>query len=239
MGALNPVLTIGRQLVDLQHRRVDLSRRDKRERAVDWLGRVGIANPRERLETYPFELSGGTLQRIAIAAALMAEPQVLFADEPTTALDVTVEAQIMRLILEARDTYGLAVVLVTHHLALVSGICSKVAVLYGGVVVEEAPSTTLFDHPRHPYTAALIDCDPAHSGQTGQRGRLPVIGGRPPSPGTLLDSCRFAPRCPTATDLCHSARPPGSAEGGRRVCCHFPLAAPRTQSAAARLESSP
>jgi oligopeptide/dipeptide ABC transporter ATP-binding protein len=226
MGALNPVMTIGRQLADLQHARADLSARDKHDRASEWLGRVGIPDPRRRLEAYPFELSGGMLQRVAIAAALMLEPRILFADEPTTALDVTVEAQILRLILDARDAYGLTVVLVTHHLAMVSGLASRVAVLYAGTLVEDGPTAAVLGSPRHPYTAALVACDPGHAPAGGRRAPLPMIAGRPPSPDAPLPGCRFAPRCASAGDACHRTRPAVTHDAGHRAACHFPLAGP-------------
>jgi oligopeptide/dipeptide ABC transporter ATP-binding protein len=226
MRALNPVLTIGTQLVDVQHRNRTATRKEKLERAEASLARVGIPEPRARLAAYPHELSGGTLQRVAIAAALLIEPRLLLADEPTTALDVTTEVQIMRLLLEARDRYGLSVLLVTHHLGLITGMCDRVAVLYAGRMAEAGPVSDVFERPAHPYAAALLACDPAYSNWAELK-RLPVIPGRPPALQERGNRCEFAPRCARARDICSSQAPHTTVPTPRReVSCHFPLLTP-------------
>ena len=223
MRALNPVLTIGTQLVDVQHRDRTATRKEKLEKAEDCLARVGIPEPRARLAAYPHELSGGTLQRVAIAAALLIEPRLLLADEPTTALDVTTEVQIMRLLLEARDRYGLSVLLVTHHLGLITGMCDRVAVLYAGRLAETGPINDVFERPAHPYAAALLACDPASSNWAELK-RLPVIPGRPPALQERGNRCEFAPRCARAQDICFAQVPHLTVTAPQReVSCHFPM----------------
>ncbi|MGB2892339.1 MAG: ABC transporter ATP-binding protein, partial [Albidovulum sp.] len=202
MTAFNPVLTVGAQLVDFQFNLDGVPGREKRARARDMLARVGLSDPDLVMGRYPHELSGGMRQRAAIAAALLMRPAVLIADEPTTALDVTMEAQIIHLLRELRAQYGCAIVIVTHHLGVIAELCDRVAVMYAGEVVEEAPVDELFHDPRHPYTRALIACDPARIGKA--TGRLPAIGGRLPDLSDPPPGCAFAARCGIATDRCRT-----------------------------------
>lgn len=160
MTAFNPVLPIGEQLIDFQHR-IGGSRHEKRERAAAMLAKVGIPHAHHRLRLYPHELSGGMRQRAAIAAALLVSPSLLIADEPTTALDVTMEAQIIHLFRELRRDYGGAIIIVTHHLGVVAELCDRIYVMYKGKIVEEGGCDQIFHSPRHPYTKALLTCDPA------------------------------------------------------------------------------
>ncbi|CAN5465940.1 ABC transporter ATP-binding protein [soil metagenome] len=172
MTAFNPVLTIGDQLCDFQHR-MGVSRRERQSRAVGMLGRVGIPDPALRYRLYPHELSGGMRQRAAIAAALLVNPGLLIADEPTTALDVTMEAQIIQLFRDLRRDYGGAILIVTHHLGVVAELCDRVYVMYGGEVMEDGDVDQIFHAPVHPYTQALLRCDPALLPE--RVARLPVI----------------------------------------------------------------
>jgi oligopeptide/dipeptide ABC transporter ATP-binding protein len=204
MTAFNPVISIGDQMVDYQHH-LQLARSDKRARAQAMLTKVGIADPQVCLGRFPHELSGGMRQRVAIAAALLMTPQVLVADEPTTALDVTMEAQILHLFRQLQNDYRGAIIIVTHHLGVIGEICDRVYVMYAGQVVEEGPVDQIYHAPRHPYTRALIDCDPA--GLTGQVASLPTIPGRPPDLRAPPQGCSFAGRCAHATAICHQTAP--------------------------------
>ena len=205
MTSFNPVLTIGAQLVDFQHH-LDGSTAIKRADAAAMLARVGIPDPALCLRHYPHELSGGMRQRVAIAAALLLQPDVLVADEPTTALDVTMEAQIIHLLRELRQDYQGAIIMITHQLGVIAELCDRVVVMYAGQVVEEGLVDDIYHAPRHPYTAALIGCDPARIAATGLR--LPTIGGRLPDLINPAPGCSFAPRCSMAIDLCHHTPPP-------------------------------
>lgn len=215
MTAFNPVLTIGRQLADFVG-----AHGGGREAAgiAAMLGRVGIPDPPGCLRRYPHELSGGMRQRVAIAAALLTEPDVLIADEPTTALDVTMEAQIIHLLRGLRTGFDGAIVIVTHHLGVIAELCDRVAVMYAGELVETAPVDDLFHDPRHPYTRALLACDPAVV--TPGTGRLPAIGGRIPDLTALPPGCAFAPRCGRADVACLAPPPRVEPAAGRSVLCH-------------------
>jgi peptide/nickel transport system ATP-binding protein len=216
--SLNPVVSIGDHLIEFQHHDHDRSRKAKRTRAVEMLARVGISEPERRLRQYPFELSGGMRQRVAIAAALLTRPRLLIADEPTTALDATTEAQIVDLLKQVRGEVDGAIVFVTHHLRLVAQLCDRVAVMYAGRVVELGTTAELFAAPLHPYTRALLDCDPAYI--AGARRRLPTIAGSVPSLLDLPPGCSFAPRCCRATAVCHEHSPPPvpRRDGGWALC---------------------
>lgn len=216
MTAFNPVLTIGRQLADFAGAH-DPARAAPTALAA-MLGRVGIPDPQRCLGRYPHELSGGMRQRVAIAAALLMQPDVLIADEPTTALDVTMEAQIIHLLRDLRSSFDGAIVIVTHHLGVIAELCDRVAVMYAGQVVEEGPVDSLFHDPRHPYTRALLACDPAVVDPAS--GRLPAIGGRIPDLTALPDGCAFAPRCGMAQPTCSSPVPRHHPGPGRSVLCH-------------------
>ncbi len=217
--ALNPVVTIGKQLVAFQHHKAG-SRREKQTRAVSMLERVGISDPAGRMKQYPHELSGGIRQRIAIAAALLTEPELLIADEPTTALDATTEMQVVELLNASRRLVDGAIIFVTHDLHLVSSLCDKVAVMYAGEIIETGPCREVFASPLHPYTRALLACDPARI-DTPTR-ELPFIAGSVPVPGMERVGCPFQPRCSEAFAPCERVNPPAifSADGARMVCCH-------------------
>ncbi|MGD2070497.1 MAG: ABC transporter ATP-binding protein [Gemmatimonadota bacterium] len=204
MTSLNPVLTVGRQLAEPMRRHLGMSRRAAADEAVALLARVGIPDARDRLGDHPHEFSGGQRQRIVIAMALACRPAVLVADEPTTALDVTIQAQILALIRELQAQLGMAILWITHDLALVAGLVDRVAVMYGGTIVEEADVDALYARPRHPYTRGLLASLP--DPETG--GRLKVIEGRPPDLVGAPTGCPFAPRCPWAADRCHAEVPP-------------------------------
>jgi oligopeptide transport system ATP-binding protein len=224
--SLNPVLTIGRQLAEAIRRHEGATVAEATERAVELLGLVGIPSPGDRISDYPHRFSGGQRQRIMIAMALSCRPSVLVADEPTTALDVTVQAQIVQLVKRLQDQLGMAILWITHDLALVAGLVDRVAVMYAGYVVEEAPVEDLFRHPRHPYTLGLLRSMPSLSDPRG--GRLPSIEGLPPDMRQAFRSCPFAPRCAFAIERCRLERPElMDIAGGHRSACwrHGELAA--------------
>ena len=226
--ALNPVITVGRQLTQVLRIRRGMDRREARAEAIRILKSVYISDPESRLDSYPHELSGGMAQRIMIALALSCEPRLLIADEPTTGLDVTTQHQIVLLLRELRDRTGMAILLITHDLALAAQLCDRVAVLYAGRIAEMGPIGHLFRSPRHPYTAALLASRP----RLGLQGDILTIPGnvanlmRPPG------GCRFHPRCPNATDVCAKHQPPlEPMDPGQRVACHNPM--PQRQELAA------
>jgi oligopeptide/dipeptide ABC transporter ATP-binding protein len=218
MQAFNPVLPLGTQMVDFQHH-LALPATEKRARARAMLARVGIPDPELCLGRYIHELSGGMRQRAGVAAALLMQPEVLVADEPTTALDVTMEAQILHLFRELRRDHQGAIVIVTHHLGVVGELCDRVYVMYAGQVVEDGPWDDVYHTPRHPYTRALIACDPAHL--SDRAARLPTIPGRLPDLTDPPPGCAFAARCPLADDQCRTVPPPRVAVGsGHAALCH-------------------
>ncbi len=198
MTALNPVLTIGDQLLEAVTAHARLSAGQARTRAVGLLEQVGIPAPERRMRDYPFQFSGGMLQRALIAIALASSPRLLFADEPTTSLDVIIQDQILSLLLELQRDTGMSMVLVSHDLAVITEVCDRILVMYGGQVVEEGDTATIITEPRHPYTQALLGALP----HAGQRGRLRTIPGAPPSLIDVPAGCRFEPRCPLATADC-------------------------------------
>ncbi|PZQ80077.1 MAG: peptide ABC transporter ATP-binding protein [Ancylobacter novellus] len=217
--ALNPVVRIGTQLVEFQHWLPNLSRAQKLARAGAMLERVDIADPATRLRQYPHQLSGGLRQRIAIAGALLVNPKLLIADEPTTALDATTEAEVIELIRELRGEVDGSIVLVTHDMGVVGQLCDDVAVMYAGELVESGPVDAVLGHPRHPYTRALLACDPARIATASRH--LPTIAGTVPSPTNLPEGCIFAARCEEAMPLCREVRPRLAAAGAARVACHL------------------
>ncbi|MDQ8047051.1 MAG: ABC transporter ATP-binding protein, partial [Patulibacter sp.] len=200
MSSLNPVHRIGKQIAEQILAHESVSKKEAKQRAIDLMGVVGIPRPADRVNSYPHEFSGGMRQRVMIAMALSCSPELLIADEPTTALDVTVQAQILELILKLRDETGMSVLLVTHDLGVVAQTADRVAVMYGGRIVERAPVEELFDDPRHPYTWGLIGSIPPLTGERLER--LPAIAGAPPSPKQLPNGCPFTPRCPHAHEHC-------------------------------------
>ena len=219
MVALNPVLTIERQLTDHMRQHLHLDARAARARAIRLLGEVGITDAERRLSFYPFQFSGGMLQRITIAMALACDPELLIADEPTTALDATVQAEVVDLILSIRRSRGLSLIWITHDLALLNRVADRVAVMYAGRLVEIGPADVLLDHPSHPYAAGLLAS--VRSLWTGEGTEFLTIEGSPPSDGPEMPGCAFAPRCPRAFDRC-AARPPmasAPADAGHGVAC--------------------
>ena len=219
MTAFNPVLTIGDQLVDFQHHRKDLGRAQKRARIAAMLGRVGIADAERRMQSYPHELSGGMRQRVAIAAALLTDPGLLIADEPTTALDVTMEAQIIHLLRELRRDYNGIIIVVSHHLGVIAELCDRVYVMYAGEVVEGGEVDAIFHDSRHPYTQALLACDPARFHE--RLDRLPTIPGSLPNLTQPPSGCVYAPRCDRAFAPCTTVAPPLAKLAAAHVArCH-------------------
>jgi len=200
MTALNPLHTIGRQLSDVYRAHRKASRREAAERAVYLLERVGISNAVQRMNNYPHELSGGMRQRVVIAMALMCEPELIVADEPTTALDVTIQAELLRLLIDLQKSFGMGIIMITHDLGLVSRIADRVIVMYAGQVVETASAEKLFTNPSHPYTRALLASvpDPSHP----RMKPLPSIPGTVPSLLNRFHCCHFIDRCPLADDAC-------------------------------------
>jgi len=217
MTSLNPVYTAGDQITEAirLHRR--LSARQARERAVALLGIVGIPSPAQRLSAYPHQMSGGMRQRVMIAMALACEPRLLIADEPTTALDVTIQAQILELLRELRARLGMSMILITHDLGVVAEMCDDVAVMYAGRVVERGPVNAIFRNPQHPYTEALLGSIPL-LGMT-QAVPLNVIPGRVPSALHWPPGCRFAARCDHAVERCRRDEPPLAEAGEGRAAC--------------------
>jgi peptide/nickel transport system ATP-binding protein len=207
MTALNPVLTVGHQILETLRETRGLRGRVARERAIELLRLVNVPDPQHRLKAYPHELSGGLAQRVVIAIALSTEPRILLADEPTTALDVTVQAQILSLLMDLQRKLDMSMLLVTHDLGVVAQTCSRVSVMYGGRVVEEGPARTLFESPRHPYTVGLLASMPRLDAPL-QAARLPSISGSPPNLASPPPGCPFAPRCPIASEECTLGRIP-------------------------------
>ena len=221
MNSLTPHLRIERLLTEAVLDRGLLSRAEARERAVRVLRRVGLDRPETRLAQYAHELSGGQRQRVAIAVALMASPQLLVADEPTTALDVTVQAQVLELLRELRDE-GLSIVLITHDLGVVADLADRVAVMYAGALVEVGPAAALLATPAHPYTAGLLASVPRLDDPADRP--LPAIEGQPPRPGEALPGCAFAARCAVASETCREVVPRlRTVAPGREAACHAPF----------------
>ncbi|MBV9784630.1 MAG: ABC transporter ATP-binding protein [Acidisphaera sp.] len=206
MTSLSPVHSVGEQIAEAVRLHQRVSRRAARARAGETLREVHIADAEQRLDDYPHQFSGGMRQRAMIAMALACSPRLLIADEPTTALDVTIQAQILRLMLELKERIGAAVLLITHDLGVVAQTCQRVIVMYAGRTVEEAPVLELFDHPAHPYTRGLLASVPRRA--AARRRRLPEIPGIVPSLREPLVGCPFAPRCPFVIDRCRSETPP-------------------------------
>ena len=217
MTALNPLFTIGTHLADVARRRhPGLTRRQARDAGARMLHQVGIADPAARMQAYPHQLSGGMRQRVAIAMALLAEPRLLVADEPTTALDATVEAQIAALFAGLRRDLAGSIVFISHHLGLVAQLCDSICVLYGGTVVETGPATAVTTDARHPYTQALLACEIDPDGT----GPLRFIPGDVPAPAAPDHGCIFAPRCHRAEPACREVVPPLSTKApGQRAAC--------------------
>jgi len=200
MTSLNPTLTIGTQITETIRRHYDVSKQDARKKAIELMEEVQIPRASERLDDYPHRFSGGMRQRVMIAIALSCDPKLLIADEPTTALDVTVQAAVLDLLDDLRHRHEMAMIIITHDMGVVAEAADDILVMYAGQIVEQAPVHELFDHPEHPYTEALLGALPQIEGEGIRSGRLTAIPGRPPD---LIDppvACRFAPRCPYASD---------------------------------------
>ncbi|MBI6780886.1 ABC transporter ATP-binding protein [Pseudomonas syringae] len=222
MTSLNPVFTIGEQIAESVMRHQGLSDKAARQRALDMLEKVRVPDARQRLDSYPHELSGGMRQRAMIAMALANDPALIIADEPTTALDVTIQAQILSLIANLQTETGTAMILITHDLGVVAEVADEVMVMYAGRVVESGPVKTLFDDPQHPYTIGLMGSMPS----IGPReGRLATINGRVPTPAEMPGGCRFAGRCPFVIQQCRDERPPllELSPGHFAACIRAPL----------------
>ncbi|MCZ0209210.1 ABC transporter ATP-binding protein [Streptomyces sp. UMAF16] len=219
LSALNPVLTMGDQLGEMFVVHRGMSRRDARARAVELMERVRIPAAAQRVRDYPHQFSGGMRQRIMIAMALALRPALVIADEPTTALDVTVQAQVMDLLAELRREYRMGLILITHDLGVVADVADRIAVMYAGRIVESAPVHDLYRAPAHPYTRGLLDS----VSRLDRRGReLNAIKGLPPNPLRVPPGCSFHPRCPMAQDVCRTDEPPlYEVPGGRGSACHF------------------
>lgn len=223
MTALNPVFTIGWQIEEALKYHTSMNRAQRRERVLELLQLVEIPNPEKRINEYPHQLSGGMRQRIVIAIALACEPEILIADEPTTALDVTIQAQILRLMQDLQKKINTAIILITHDLGVVAQVCDRVIVMYAGQIVEVASVTELFHTPQHPYTRALLDSLPRPDA-IGKGQRLPAIEGIVPSLFELPEGCRFHQRCRFAQEQC-KAQPPQLEEHSKlhSARCFFPL----------------
>ena len=223
MSSLNPVMRIGRQIAEPLRLHQGMDRGAARARAIEMLDLVQMPEARRRIDEYPHQLSGGMRQRVMIAIALACRPAVLIADEPTTALDVTIQAQILRLMAELRRELGTAIILITHDLGVIAESVSRVVVMYAGRKVEEAPVGDLFRHPRHPYTVGLLGSVPrVDRAVSDKRVRLAEIPGMLPSPSEVISGCRFAARCRLATGQCRAADPPLEqvAPGHVAACWH-------------------
>jgi oligopeptide transport system ATP-binding protein len=225
MTSLNPVFTVGNQIMEPLVRHMGLTKKQARTRAAELLALVGIPDAEKRLDAYPHQFSGGMRQRVMIAIALACDPDVLIADEPTTALDVTIQAQILELVKGLRQKLGMAIVWITHDLGVIAGIADRVMVMYGGQVVEQAPVKELFANPRHPYTRALLKTIPSLTGE--RESRLQVIEGQPPILSGAPTACPFRARCAHAFDRCSAENPlrraiDGKPVGrGHDVACHW------------------
>ena len=218
MQTHNPVLTVGRQMIDIQYRD-KLSKTEKRKRAAGMLALVGIPDPDARLNQYPFEFSGGMRQRIAIAMALMAKPSLLIADEPTTALDATLEVQIIKRLRELQEEVGCSILFISHHLGVIAELCDEVVVMYAGEVVESGSVRDVFHNPAHPYTRALLDCDPGHIKVRTRN--LPTIPGNIPDLVHLPQGCIFAGRCDKRHDACAARPDMATVNPSHHAACHL------------------
>jgi len=205
MTSLNPVFTIGEQIMETVRAHERMSASAQRERAIEMLDRVGIASATKRLNDYPHQLSGGQRQRVMIAMSLACRPKLLIADEPTTALDVTIQAQVLDLLMDLRDELGMAIMIITHNMGVIAEVADRVLVMYAGHIVEQSPVADLFDAPQHPYTKGLLACVPTLQ---QDRHRLIAIPGSLPEPARRPPGCRFAPRCSYRIEACRTAIPP-------------------------------
>jgi oligopeptide/dipeptide ABC transporter ATP-binding protein len=231
MASLNPLFTVGDQVAEPIRVHEGANRTTAWRRALDLLKAVRIASPHTRLRQYPHEMSGGMRQRIVGAIGISCEPKLLIADEPTTSLDLTIQAQYLKLLRELQQSYGLALIFITHNLGIVAKMCDQLAVMYAGRVVEAGPVRQIFDAPAHPYTQALLSSIPR---MRDNRRRLTGIEGQPPDLAAVAPGCAFAPRCSSVIDRCRAAAPPElSSSDGRRVRCWLRADAGKLQNGAA------
>ena len=223
MTALDPVFTIATQMGEVLRRHQGLTRKQARQSAIDWLARVGIPSPERRIDDYPHQLSGGMRQRVMIAMALSCEPKLIIADEPTTALDVTIQAQVLEQIVKLSQDLGTAMMLITHDLGVVAQTCHRACVMYCGKLIEQSATGPLFAAPAHPYTAGLLASVPRI--RTQRLDSLPTIAGTVPDLLHLPRGCRFVERCGQAIDLCHNAHPPLQVDehSGHELACYNPV----------------
>lgn len=220
MSSLNPCFTVGTQIDEMLRQHLGGSRKERRERTLDLLAQVGIPDPKKRIGAYPHQLSGGMSQRVMIAIAISCNPRLLIADEPTTALDVTIQAQILDLLLELQQDTGMALILITHDMGVVAETAQQVIVQYAGRQVERQEVKALFAHPRHPYTEALLSALPERA---GDQARLPTIPGVVPGQLNRPSGCLFNPRCRYATEHCQQVEPKAAADDPTKTLCHYPL----------------
>jgi len=219
MSTLNPVLSIGRQMIDIQYRD-KISKKIKKQRSIDMLTKVGIPDPQSQLNQYPHELSGGMQQRVSIAMALQAGPSLLIADEPTTALDATLEVQILKLLKELQEEIGCSILFVSHHLGVIAELCDHVIVMYAGEIVEQGSTYEIFNNPAHPYTVKLLECDPASISK--KQRLLPTIPGEIPDLINLSGGCIFKNRCDQSIDRCDKHIPKWNEFADNHyVSCHL------------------
>jgi oligopeptide/dipeptide ABC transporter ATP-binding protein len=218
MTSLNPVYTIGYQLSEVLRYHMGMSRKAAMEKSISLLRDVGISRPEMIVKNYPHELSGGMLQRVMIAMGLSCNPKLLIADEPTTALDVTIQAQILDLMMKLKEEHNTAILMITHNMGVVAEVCDRVIVMYAGYVVETAEVTELFDHPSHPYTQSLLRCIPKID---EDREVLDTIEGTVPPPYAMPKGCRFGPRCPYAQPICSEEKPELYDVGSGHTCRCF------------------
>jgi len=219
MSTLNPVLSIGRQMIDIQYRD-KTSKKIKKQRSIDMLNKVGIPDPQSQLKQYPHELSGGMQQRVSIAMALQAGPSLLIADEPTTALDATLEVQILKLLKELQVEMGCSILFVSHHLGVIAELCDHVIVMYAGEIVEQGSTYEIFNNPAHPYTVKLLECDPASISK--KQRLLPSIPGEIPDLTNLSGGCIFKNRCDQSIDRCDKHAPKWNEFADNHyVSCHL------------------
>ena len=219
MSTLNPVLSIGRQMMDIQYRD-KTSKKIKKQRSIDMLNKVGIPDPQSQLKQYPHELSGGMQQRVSIAMALQAGPSLLIADEPTTALDATLEVQILKLLKELQEEMGCSILFVSHHLGVIAELCDHVIVMYAGEIVEQGSTYEIFNNPAHPYTVKLLECDPASISK--KQRLLPSIPGEIPDLTNLSGGCIFKNRCDQSIDRCDKQTPKWNEFANNHyVSCHL------------------
>jgi peptide/nickel transport system ATP-binding protein len=232
MSSLNPLFTCGQQISEVLRHHLKMPKNAARKRAIELLDLVGITAPDKRCDQFPFELSGGMRQRVMIAMALACEPKLLIADEPTTALDVTTQAQVLDLLNDLQAEMGLSIIMITHDLGVVAGLCDRVAVMYGGRIVEEAPAIDLFKSPAHPYSMGLLRSTLSLNDAVD---RMVSIPGAPPDLANLPGGCVFAERCSTARPECREDALIRPLDGDRRAACHFPFEGPEGLQSTERL----